>query len=534
MTVFSDMPGILRERISKADASARDEAARPIAAVWPNSDDVSEAAKAAKAAKADGPPRPLLRKLPPATGYPVVALGNVLQPAAEAIEAITRAPIAIAAQSVLAAATLAVQAHANVILPIGQARPISAFFLTIAASGERKSACDDEALWPIRKREETLRAEHDAAIHDYENDHAAWDSARKKILNSKGDRTKKKAELDDLGPAPAPPNHPMLTVPEPTLEGLHKMLAIGQPSVGVFSAEGGQFVGHGMSDDAKLRTAAGFSCLWDGTPIQRVRAGDGASVLPGRRVCMHLMAQPEVCGAFLCDRVLTDQGLLSRVLVTAPESTMGSRFWRDPPPEARRNLKFYGTRLLSILESPLPLATEKSNELQPRRLSLAPDARALWIVFADHVEKQLAAGGAYEPIRGLANKLPEHAARLAGVLTLVDRLDAPHVSAEHMAQGIDLAKHYASEALRLHAAGASNPTLMRAEQALEWCRAQPGGVIALADLYQKGPHAIRDAATARNAVKILLDHGWLVEVTGGAQVKGQNRREVWRLREAGQ
>lgn len=482
----------------------------------------------------DDPPRPLLRELPPPTPFPAEALGSVLRPAAEAIQAITRAPLAIAGQSVLAAATLAVQACADVVLPIGHARPVSAFFLTIAASGERKSACDHEALWPIRTREKVLRDEHAAKIDDYENDWAAWDSARKKVLNGKGDRAEKKAALDAIGPAPPAPMHPMLTAPEPTLEGLHKMLAIGQPSVGVFSAEGGQFVGgHGMSDEAKLRTAAGLSCLWDGTPIQRVRAGDGASVLPGRRVCMHLMAQPDVCGTFLSDRVLTDQGLLSRVLVTAPATTMGSRLWRDPPPEAHAALKRWGAKLLSILESPLPLAPGKNNELQPRELPLAADARKLWISYADHVEALVAAGSAYEPIRGLANKLPEHAARLAGVMALVDCLDASRVTAEHMVHGIELATHYAGEALRLHAAGASNPTLILAQKALAWCQSQPGGIVALADLYRCGPNSVRDAATARRVVAILVEHDWLVPIPDGAEVNGTFRREAYRVREAG-
>lgn len=517
MSAFAAMPDDIQERISRADAVFK-----------------GAAAKAAKVAK-DDPPEPLVRELPPATPYPVAALGDVLGPAAEAVEAVTRAPVAIAAQSVLAAAALCVQGHADVVLPTEQARPTSVFFLTVAASGERKSACDHEALWPIRKREEALRAEYGGAIDGYENDRAAWESVRKKIVNGKGDRASKKAALDDLGPSPVPPNHPMLTAPEPTLEGLHKMLAIGQPSVGVFSAEGGQFIGgHGMSDEAKLRTAAGFSCLWDGTPIQRVRAGDGASVLPGRRVSLHLMAQPDTCGAFLADRVLTDQGLLSRVLVTAPESTMGGRFWRDPPPEARRHLKRYGGRLLGILESPLPLSPGKSNELQPRALPLAPGARAKWIAYADHIEGHLGAGGHCEPIRGLANKLPEHAARLAGVLALVDRLDAPHVTPANMAQGIELAQHYAAEALRLHAAGVSNPMLLLAQRALAWCQSQPQGVVALAELYRCGPRAIRDAATARRVVEILADHGWLTEEPEGAEVNGTFRREVWRVQEASQ
>ena len=101
--------------------------------------------------------------------------------------------------------------------------------------------------------------------------------------------------LDKLGPAPLAPLEPVLTCPEPTYEGLCKLLAVGQPSVGIFSAEGGQFIGgYGMTDDAKLRTAAGLSSLWDGEPIKRARALDGITVIPGRRVAMHLMAQPDV------------------------------------------------------------------------------------------------------------------------------------------------------------------------------------------------------------------------------------------------
>ena len=57
----------------------------------------------------------------------------------------------------------------------------------------------------------------------------------------------------------------MLTCPEPTFEGLTRLLAGGQPSMGIFSGEGGQFLGgHGMNQDNKLKTAAAMSGLWDG------------------------------------------------------------------------------------------------------------------------------------------------------------------------------------------------------------------------------------------------------------------------------
>ncbi len=48
--------------------------------------------------------------------------------------------MAICAQSVQAAATLAVQGHADVELPTGHARPVSGFYVTVAATGDRKSA----------------------------------------------------------------------------------------------------------------------------------------------------------------------------------------------------------------------------------------------------------------------------------------------------------------------------------------------------------------------------------------------------------
>src|SRR5205814_10416217 len=101
------------------------------------------------------PPRPLMREVPAADPYPVEALGNVLGAAACAIHDRVQAPIAICGQSVLAAAALAGQGHADVVLPIGpgQSRPLSLYLVSIAASGERKSACDSEAMWPIRRRE---------------------------------------------------------------------------------------------------------------------------------------------------------------------------------------------------------------------------------------------------------------------------------------------------------------------------------------------------------------------------------------------
>jgi hypothetical protein len=141
----------------------------------------------------------------------------------------------------------------------------------------------------------------------------------------------------------------------------------------------------------------------------------------------------------LNDRLLTNQGLLSRFLVTAPDSAARTRLWREPALASDAALKRYGARLLEIMEARLPLVEGKANKLKPRRLPLSQAARRLWIGFADYIACALVPQGELESIRGLANKLPEHAARLAAVLTLVNDIHTSDLMAPEMSAGIALA-----------------------------------------------------------------------------------------------
>jgi hypothetical protein len=300
----------------------------------------------------------------------------------------------------------------------------------------------------------------------------------------------------------------------------------------VFSSEGGQFLGgYGMSKDHRLKTAAALSGVWDGEPIKRVRRGDGVVLLPGRRVAMHLLVQPGVSDLLLGSHELNDQGLVSRILASAPATTAGSRFWREPKPESDPAIRRYGARILQILEHALPLERDKRNELAPRTLRLASRARQDLIAFIDHVERQLDPRGPLAPVRAFGNKLPEHAARLAGILTLVEQLDAQEIHSHHLEGGMLLAEHYATEARRLQDAGKGDPELDLARRVLDWLVGEWSGrpLISLPDLYTSGPNPVRDKRTATKTIGILEDHGWLVRQDGSVRVNGTMRREVWRL-----
>jgi len=480
----------------------------------------------------DEKPRPLRRAIAEPNPFPVNALGPFYWPTLAIVDKI-QCPPAIAALSVLGVASLAIQAHADVVLPrTGHVKPLSLFLVSIGESGERKSAADNEAKRAINDYERDLTLAYELELPAYRNARDAWESERQAILRNKNMNAALKSSALDHLIEPQAPLTPMLTCPEPTFEGLCQLFFTGHGALGLFSDEGGHFVGgHALSEDTRLRTAAGLSSLWDGSPIKRVRAAkDGSYVLPGRRLAMHLMLQPNVAAGLLSDPILKDQGLLSRILVSYPQSTAGTRFQKEANAHAQASLEGFTKALASIVRYKPMSAPGKRNELTPRHLQFDPASHQMWCSFADKVESELARFGKYESIKGLANKLPEHAARLAGIMALYQNFYATHISVDSLRRGITLAEHFACEALRLFDAGLVRAEIALAESLLEWLTnrwIEPH--VSTRVIQRIGPNGIRDAKAAQGAIATLVEHGWLSKAQPGTLVEGVSVREAWKI-----
>jgi hypothetical protein len=490
-----------------------------------------DAARAAATAAAEHEERrPLFRPLPPALDYPAAALGP-LREAAEAVQARTQAPFALCAQSVLAAATLAVQAQRDVILPGGGQKPLTGIFVSVADSGERKTSVDKVALAAVYRCEEQWREEHAALLDRYRADLAAWKEAADTIKKKgKGDRAMIRDALLHLGSEPKPPPHPMLLIADPTPEALVLHLAEGRPWGGVFTAEGGILLGGAaFNDESRMRTGALFNTLWDGEPIRRRRVMTGPSFLPGRRCSAHIMAQPVVADRLFGDAMLDGIGTLARTLLVAPDSTAGTRMFREPPASCGDRLDRYNARMTLLLQRPPAMRPGADGVLDPPALTLTPEAERLWIAFHDHAEAAIGAGGDWRTIRAFGAKAAEHAGRLGAVLAIYSDPDTMTVQAEHIACGIALAKHYAGELLRLMGAATITPELRQAEALLRWWQKRDDPRCHLAEIYQFGPHVIRSAETASKAVTTLHTHGWLRQLPAGTEIDGAARRNAWEL-----
>ena len=122
--------------------------------------------------------------------------------------------------------------------------------------------------------------------------------------------------------------------------------------------------------------------------------------------------------------------------------------------------------------------------LEPRVLPLSSEARQVSIEYQHSTERRLRPGEELEPVRGLANRLPAYACRLAAVLSLLSAVDVTEITSEMMERTIQFAEYYASEARRLADIATLPPDLRSANVALNWLvQVWKEPVISLPDLY---------------------------------------------------
>ncbi|WP_172704863.1 YfjI family protein [Sphingomonas sp. LH128] len=460
--------------------------------------------------------------------YPLHALPPRLADCIQGLVDIVQIPTSIAAQAVLGACAIVAQTRIEIEMPTGEVIPSSLFLFTVAASGDRKSSCDKRALGPIYRREKELRDGFEEKQQHFSIEKAAHDAAVSAAKRGKKSRFQIQEDLEACGTAPTPPALPMLLVEEPTIEGIVKLLDEAYPSIGLFSDEGAQFLGgYSMQDEQQAKTGAMLSQLWDGKPIKRVRGGDVTKILDGRRMSLHLMVQPGVATKLFANKALRDQGMMSRMLITFPKSLKGQRLWKDATQKSQDDLAAYQSRLSSLLQGAFSRMNPETRELEFSTVQLQDEARAMWIAFSDHLEKQQGPDGVLAEVSDLASKMAQHALRLAAVVSYFEggeHVVRDGISVPAMRAGIALGQYYLSEALRLFNAGSVDEDSENAQTLVEFVRKERLACVGKRWLSQHAPKNVRPAVVLTRAIQLLLDAGHLVQVKGGGEFKARSTK----------
>lgn len=466
-------------------AAVQPQQAPPVAHDWPTLD-----------------PLPELQDEAPAA-FPFEGLGPILGAAARAVADAVQAPDSLAAGSVLAAAAVAAQPFADVFMPHGQAAPLSLFVVTSASSGDRKSATDAIANAPIQEQR------HREA-RQYAMERAAYEAERK-------DAAKKRADDSEA------PVVRSIVVSNGTTQGLHSQLQK-QPHIGLFSPEGAELIGgHSMREERKSAGIAWLLKAWGGETLDDLTRGAGLSVLIGRRVSLHVLLQPVIARGLLADPLAQGQGWIARCLMAAPLSIAGTRLFREgaQPGNERPEVRRFHARLAELLQTAPPLRADGDGcELQPRRLPMSDEARALWIEFYDECERQQAPGASLAGVKPWASKAAEHAARVAGVVTVAEDRHAAAIGGETMAGAIAVAIFYLGEHVRLMGQSVARLRDERLRGVLAFLK-ERGPRVRHADVLQRVPRPLRSLKA--EGLAALLDE---------LERRGYVRRcgDLWELR----
>lgn len=481
-------------------------------------------------AYSDAQPLPLLPQKEACSPYPLEALGSVLGAAAKDMAIGVQVPPVMAAQSVLAAAALTVQPFADAVLD-GRQYPLSLFMLTVAESGDRKSGVDKLATAPHKDRQRQLFDSYQEEYQRFKNQHDAYELTRKQAIeaNKKKGQEAIAGALNELGLPPEPPKQPTLLSQEPTIEGLVKGFASGQPSQGLFSDEGGSFFGgHSLKDENKLKSIAGLSQLWDGSDINRTRAALGESMtIKNPRLSAHLMIQPIVAASAFLDPELSGQGFLARFLIAAPESIAGTRFYNDMDLTFSDAVNSYQNLMAKLLREPLPV--DQQGTLTPRRLQVDGSAKAIWKDAYNAIERELAPRMQLNDIKPTAAKMAEQIIRIAGVITLVDNFEAKTINAQSMKRAIQLGSWYLQEALRLTTASSATTDYQIAAKVIEWIKRKGLAAVTVNELNRNQVANLKSASRCREILMLLEDNHWLIRLPPETLVNSKPAKEAWRL-----
>ncbi|MBM3362153.1 MAG: DUF3987 domain-containing protein [Betaproteobacteria bacterium] len=398
---------------------------------------------------------PLLESIEP-EAYPVDALPGLIRGAVEEVQSFTQAPVAMVATSALASLSVAAQGLYDIKRSEKLVGPTSLFCLVIADSGERKTTCDEFFLTPIRKWEQVRADEMKVEVERKAADLESWNAEHEGLLAAIKNTAKDGKSVDSLrqklvdlkAKKPLALKVPRLVCSDITPEELGYSLANRWPSVAVSSSEAGAVLGsHAMTGDSLMRNLSLWNDLWSGQPIQSDRRTAASWRVRNARLTVGLQVQEDTVRAFYekTGGLARGTGFLARFLVAWPESTQGTRLFKEAPTSWPKLAAFH-SRIETILNTPVQFDSDGTT-LMPSMMTLSPPAKQYWIAYHDEVEKALAVGGEFADIRDVASKSADNAARIAAEFQVLEH-GGGSVSLEAMESACQIAAWHLGESRR--------------------------------------------------------------------------------------
>lgn len=448
--------------------------------------------------------------------FPIYRLPLRLQRAVLALHHKVKAPIPICVISILGAASIACAAGHRVTRFNGLTSNIALFLLAIAASGERKTTCDNLASRALVEVEKTLRevfdketVAFDAAFATWKALHSGVSTALKRAAESGKDTDELEVRLAEIvANKPVKPVFGAILLNDITPEALNEHLA-NNAFAGLFSNEAGAiFRARTMNNLGNLNIA------WDGGTIRVNRKNQPPLIVDAATLTMCLMVQPEVLQAFLETKGehARTSGFLARILMCNPISTQGQRFEQLTDLEQSADLDEFQQWTKSLLLS----AIDNSGRLKIRKkyLNFTPSAKERCRDYHNLIESHLQPIGQLADVRDAGSKAGDNMARLAAIFHLAND-EIGDITVETTESAIAVSDYFLTEFKRLFGQVPQVPAWQTDAQNL-WNK-----ILQTASrlnsyrirrnlIRQCAPNSLREKALFNSALNTLANWGWVV------------------------
>ncbi|MCF8046389.1 MAG: DUF3987 domain-containing protein [Desulfarculaceae bacterium] len=229
----------------------------------------------------------------------------------------------------------------------------------------------------------------------------------------------------------------MAVADDVTAEALAALMAVNGERMAVISAEGGVFDTLGGRYQNGVPNLDLILKAHPGEPVRVDRKSGPPVMMQAPVLTICISPQPEVLANLPSKPGFRGRGLLARLVYVLPESLLGRR-----KPQGQAVPEHVSRAYAAALHKLLDLDTGTEGEPLEHCLRLEPSAHAAWCEFSKAIEAELVDGGRFETVRDWAGKLPGLAARLAGLLHVMEHLaEAPAhtISGQTMEAAMDLA-----------------------------------------------------------------------------------------------
>jgi hypothetical protein len=452
------------------------------------------------------PPKPAALTAP----EPSIPLPPLIRDAVLEVKNNIQAPLDLVIASALGAVSLACQNAIDVQWGVSKSiSPCSLFFLTIAASGDRKSTVGRQFTDPITKFEKERIIDYGKQLTTYNTKIDRWNDTRKDIKLRLKKATREGVASEDLEVLELSliahdeiiPSHPKRrkliytdATPESIVYGLHR----DWPSAAILSEEaGGILNGRAMNDLGKLNQ------IWDGDSLSVDRKSSESFTLDGARLTISLMTQEKSLRKFIerNDGMARDIGFLARCLVSNPPSLQGERSISNTNEATfvSEKLDKFKERLSFILHENIKAGSAPDHK--KKVLKLSSEADEAWAKYFNEIEMRSESNGELADVWDAASKIANNVLRMAAMFHYFQGREEEDISGESMNEAIlTCNKYMVNFSTMFGAYGFLSPEKRDVDKLVKWFKLKLRGI---PEIHIHEKNYIRQRGPIRNSY--LLD-----------------------------